>query len=267
LTLITYANGLSVHLSWSAVGGATSYRLEAGTGAGMTNLFSGDVGNVTRFETQAPAGTYFARIRAMTTQGAIVTSNEVSFTLAGSGPCATPPPAPAGYTAQAWGLSAFLSWNAAPSATSYVLEAGLSPGHAAYRADLGSGVTFGATAPAGTYFTRIRAINACGASDPSNEVQLTLRCTGVPSPPANLRFVKNGSSLTLLWDASPGATAYRIQAGTAPGRSDTLDADIGGATTQHADVSRIAGTWFVRVVADSTCGRSGPSNEVLISLP
>jgi glucose/arabinose dehydrogenase len=267
LTLTAYPNGLSVHLTWSVVGGATSYRLEAGTGTSMADVFSGDVGNVTQLDTQARAGTYFARIKAMTAQGGIATSNEVSFTLAGPGPCATPPPAPAGYTAQAWGLSAFLSWNAAPTATSYVLEAGLAPGHAAYRANLGSGVTFGASAPAGTYFTRIRAINACGASDPSNEVQLTLQCTGVPSPPANLRFVKNGSSLTLLWDASRGATTYRLQAGTAPGRSDAFDADLGGATTQHADVSRFAGTWFVRIVANSTCGRSVPSNEVVISLP
>jgi hypothetical protein len=66
-----------------------------------------------------------------------------------------------------------LTWSAAAgNATTYVIEAGTASG----LADLGTlptgylDTTFSTPVPAGTYFVRIRAANAFGASGPSNEV-------------------------------------------------------------------------------------------------
>jgi hypothetical protein len=68
------------------------------------------------------------------------------------------------------------SWSPSPGATSYILEAGSSPGAAdLFRANVGLATVLSGTAPPGVYFTRIRAVNGCGASDPSNEVVVHLR--------------------------------------------------------------------------------------------
>ena len=64
------ANGQSLRVSWNRVPLATSYQLEAGTGSGLSNLFSGDVGDVDQVETLVPSGTYFARVRALNAFGA-----------------------------------------------------------------------------------------------------------------------------------------------------------------------------------------------------
>jgi glucose/arabinose dehydrogenase len=266
-SLVAYTNGRTINLSWVGSSGATSYRLEAGTAPTLTDLFIGDLGNVTRMETLGPAGTYFARVRAMNGAGMSAASNEVAFTLAGSGPCVSAPPPPTGFAAQTWGLLAQLFWDAAPSATSYVVEAGLSPGQAVLSTNVGPLVEFSTTAPAGTYFARVRAVNACGTSAPSNEAQVTLGCTGAPLAPS-LTFSKAGALLTLTWTGSPGTTSYRLQAGTAPGASNAFNGDIGNLTTQQIDLGGIpAGTYYVRVLANTTCGPSGPSNQVVIQVP
>jgi glucose/arabinose dehydrogenase len=265
--LTAYTNGLTISLSWVPSAGAASYVVEAGTAPNLANLVNQDIGNVTSVEAQGPPGTYFARIRAVNGMGAGATSNEVSFTLAGSGPCVSPPPAPAGLAAQTWGLLAQLFWYAAPSATSYVLEVGLAPGQAALSTNVGPLVEFSTTAPAGTYFARVRAVNACGSSPPSNEAQVTLGCTGAPPAPS-LTYSKAGALLTLAWTGSPGTTSYRLQAGTAPGASNAFNGDIGNLTTQQINLGAIpAGTYYVRVLANTTCGPSGASNQVVIQVP
>ena len=49
------ANGRSVQVSWNRAAGAIGYRLEAGTGPGLANLFNGDVGDVDRVQARGAA--------------------------------------------------------------------------------------------------------------------------------------------------------------------------------------------------------------------
>ena len=143
-----------------------------------------------------------------------------------------PPPAPAGYTAQTGGLLVALSWAVSPSATGYILEAG-----SARRASptccprgVGNVTTFTATAPAGTYYTRVRAMNDCGVSAAASvEVPVTLGCSAEAVVPGGLTVTKSGRRV-FSWLPPLGATGYRIRAGTAPGISNLADVDVGAST-------------------------------------
>lgn len=265
--LTSYTNGLTLALRWTTSAGATSYRLEGGSSPGLANLLNIDVGNVTALEAPVPAGTYVARVRAVNAQGVSAPSNEVTVTLVGPGPCATPPPPPTGYAAQTSGLNVVLTWNASPSATSYVLEAGSASGLAnQLNASVGAVTSFAATAPAATYFTRVRAANACGRSAPSAEVPVTLTCAA--TPPTNLTASKSGALVIFNWTGSASATSYHAQVGSAPGLSNLLNVNIGAATAQSVSIAGVApGNYYVRMVAITSCGTTGPSNEVVVSVP
>lgn len=266
-TLSGYTNGLSLSLWWTPAPGATSYWLEGGSAPNAADLFNGDIGAITSLQQIAPPGTYFARVRSVGPGGVSAPSNEVPVTLVGSGPCVTPPPAPSGYTVQASGLQALLTWNPSPSATSYVLEAGASSGQAnLLNVDVGNVQSINTAGPAGLYFTRVRAVNACGGSGPSTEVPVTLGCAGPPPSPA-LTFTNVGGIVTLSWTASPGASIYRARVGTAPGLGNVFNGDLGSGTSLSADARGITGSYFVRVFAANACGTSAASNEVTVTVP
>lgn len=266
--LVAQTSGLSVVLSWAASAGAQSYQLEAGSAPLLANLANVNVGNVTSLPTSAPAGTYYVRVRAVTAAGLSGPSNEVTVVLAPPGACTTPPPAPTGHVAQTANFNVTVGWNASAGATSYVLEAGTASGLAnVLAANLGATTSFSAVGPPGTFFTRVRAVNACGASAPSNEVSFTLGCSA-PAAPSGLTFTKAGNLLTVSWSAVPGASSYRLRAGTAPGLVNAYDAEIGNVPGVQFGIAGIPpGQYFVTVVATSVCGASAASNEVLIPIP
>jgi glucose/arabinose dehydrogenase len=263
------ANGRTIALSWTRAAGAMSYRLEAGTAQGLADLFAGDIGDVAWLQTVVLPGTYVARVRAVNPMGVSAASNEAIVTVAGAAVCATAPTAPAGYTAQTGGLIAALSWLPSPGASGYQLEAGSAPGLAnLVVARVGSGTTFAATAPAGRYYTRLRAVNACGVSPPSVEVPITLFCSADAVVPGELAVTKAGGLAAFTWVPPLGATGYRMRVGTAPGLANVADLDVGAATALAVPLAGIApGTYFVRVAAVSTCGVGTPSNEVALSVP
>lgn len=264
--------GTQVMVSWQPTTGATSYILEAGSAPGLANLFNGNVGPATSLATVAPPGHYYTRVRAASACGVSAVSNEVSFVLgagAGSAPCTGPPPAPTEHTVQTIDLHALLGWRPAAAASSYVLEAGTAPGRAdLVVANVGAATSLVATAPPGSYITRVRAINSCGPSAPSNEVAFSLGCAGAPPPPSGLSLARSGSLLTLSWAAAAGATSYQLQAGTTAGATNALDADLGNLTQLQFDARGVpAGAYFVRVRAKNACGISGAASEILVTVP
>ena len=179
-----------------------------------------------------------------------------------------PPPTPVGHTAETFGLFVRLRWGYSPGATSYVLEAGTAPGLAnLVNSALGSRNLFAATAFPGTFYTRIRATNACGVSTVSNEVAFTLACVP-PAPPANAAFTRPGAQIALAWAHSIGASGYVLQAGTAPGASNLFNGPV-GATTRFAFPAAVLppGVYYLRVAAIGACGVSAPSTELVVTLP
>ncbi|MEP7116533.1 MAG: PQQ-dependent sugar dehydrogenase [Acidobacteriota bacterium] len=267
--LAAQVSGSALRLSWSPAAGAVSYRLEAGSATGQADLVNTDLGNVTSFDVAAPVGTFFVRVRAVHAAGLSGPSNQVTVVVASAASCTSPPPVPTGYGAQSGGLLAALAWAPSFNASAYLLEVGLSTGATSFPvSNLGNVTSFQAVAPAGTYFTRIRAANACGMSAPSTELPITLGCGPTAVVPTGLAVSRAGGVAIFTWQAPLGATGYRMQIGSAHGATNLADVAVGAVALLPVTVGGVpAGTYYVRIVAVSACGVSAPSNEVTITLP
>jgi hypothetical protein len=111
---------------------------------------------------------------------------------------------------------------------------------------------------------RVRGITAGRTSPASNEIVVVVggTCTAAPPAPSRLAAAINGSTLTLTWNPSHGATSYELMVGSAPGQADlaSVDTDSGLTTLTAADVT--AGTYYVSVRGSNACGVSAASNEL-----
>jgi len=179
------------------------------------------------------------------------------------------------------GPTVTLTWTAPGTGvpTSYIVEASNAPGGPANLANFNTGnaltTLVAPGVPAGTYYVRIRAVDAGGAGPPSNEVQLIVAAASgavCPSAPLGLSIVsQSGGNLTLGWQPpSIGTpTSYVIQAGSFPGVADLANFDTGSAALSLSASGVGAGAYYVRVYAkSSSCAApafTGPSsNEILL---
>lgn len=161
---------------------AAGYLLEAGTGAGLTNVASLPLGAAaTSFTIDAPPGRYWARVRAVNPAGVSVPSTELIIDVdATASPCyETPPLAPMNLAAIVASRTVTLTWeqpDTGPVANTQRVVAGSVPGLTDLAAIEvpGPATRFTTTAPPGTYYVRVIGINTCGASPFSNEVQVVV---------------------------------------------------------------------------------------------
>jgi hypothetical protein len=198
-------------------------------------------------------------------------------------PASTPsaaPGAPGGLSTSAAGSTVTLSWSAPSSGgapTAYIIEAGSSPG-LANLANFSTGstaTTFSAGGVgAGSYYVRVKAINAAGASAPSNESLLIVGggsgpCTGAPAAPTGFALTGNsGGTVSFAWNPSSGSpTTYIIEAGSVPGATNLANSDLGGTANTFTAAGVGRGTYYVRLRARNACGTSAASNEVTLIVP
>ena len=128
--------------------------------------------------------------------------------------------------------------------------------------------TFAATAPPGTFFTRLRAVNACGASAPSAEVVVNLTCAPDAVAPTALSVTTAGGTAVFSWVPALGAIGYRMLVGSAPGLSDVGVVDLGPTPALAVSLAGVPpGRYFVRVAALGACGLGVASNEVYLDVP
>jgi hypothetical protein len=183
--LVASLNGSTLTFAWSApIGGGRprTYWLDAGSSVGLNDLASFSTGSAaTSFSIRGvPAGTYYVRARAANDAGLSAASNEVVvFVIGSAAGCSAPPAAPGGLRSVVLDSNVTLAWNpAAGSPASYIIEAGSFPGESnVLVSDTGTTATMmtAANVGGGTYFVRVRARNACGASAPSNEVSVVVQ--------------------------------------------------------------------------------------------
>lgn len=185
------------------------------------------------------------------------------------------PKAPEGLKATVIGSTVTITW-AAPTAgtvSSYVLEAGTSPGasNAAYVDTGNPDPSFVATGvPAGVYYVRVRAANLSGASTPSAELTVAVGgasvCDGAPQAPTGLTARAQSLTASLRWTpAATGCTPthYVLVAGSASGLSNLAQAAVAG---KELVAGAAPGSYYVRVVAVNAFGTSAPSNEIVVTL-
>jgi hypothetical protein len=187
-------SGNVVTLSWQGAptgGMATGYTVFASLSPGGVPVASLPTSGTTLTVTAVPNGVYYVHVRASNLEGASSASNEITVVVpGGGGACATPPGPATNLTQSVSGNVVTLNWTApvggcAP--TGYIIQAGSSPG-LTNLAVINTGAAPGLTvsAPAGTYYVRVLAMNAAGAAAASNEV---------------IVFVASGTAVTLGFDA------------------------------------------------------------------
>ena len=165
--------GSTVLLTWgeSPTPGVTGYRVIAGPWPAATGFSTTVPATTTSLAVPAPAGVFVVRVTAIGGCGESVPSNPV---VLGVGGALMPPGEPLDLIAEISGRTVAFSW-AAPvtggAAAGYVLEAGSGPGQSdLVRMPLGTTSASAAGVPPGTYFVRVRAVNAAGAGAASTEV-------------------------------------------------------------------------------------------------
>jgi hypothetical protein len=126
-----------------------------------------------------PPGVYYGRLVAVNAGGQSAPSNEVQIVV--NAVTCTAPAVPT-LSAQVNGMGVVLSWSAVPGAVGYRLTASTTPGGAPFLAqNLSSATTAVAnpSTPAGTYYVKVTAANACGLQSTSAETTVTV----TPPPP------------------------------------------------------------------------------------
>ena len=163
--------------------------IEAGSARGLADLanFATSSTATTFSASGIGAGSYYVRIRAVNNGGISAVSNEWILIVGGAF-CTAPPGAPGALVITPSGSTVSLIWNAPASAgcpaTSYILQAGSSPGLSDLaNSNVGNTTSYVATGVGnGKYYVRVRAANAYGQSAPSNEFTLTVGSTPTPTP-------------------------------------------------------------------------------------
>jgi hypothetical protein len=163
----------------------TTYMLEAGSSTAASNLASFSAGDATMYRANVPLGTYYVRVRAVNAAGAGPASDDIAVRVADATPCAGPPAMPqdfGGFFDVIRGATSIeLSTYALGPANSFIVEIGSASG----RTDLWTyekaasenrlALMLYGTVPRGSYFVRVRARNACGIGEPSNEVVIRIQ--------------------------------------------------------------------------------------------
>ena len=176
LNLAATVNGTTVTLTWAApsTGGVpTSYIVDAALSANGPAIASFPVAGTTLTVTAVPAGVYFVRVSGANADGTSPPSNEVTVVV---GNCTTAPNPPTNLFSSVVDTFVTLSWTAPAgscAASGYSVQVGSASG----LSNLGVITTtfpgLAANAPPGTYYVRVVALNALGASVPSNEIVIT----------------------------------------------------------------------------------------------
>jgi fibronectin type 3 domain-containing protein len=253
--LAAVAGNTDIVLSWTASTGATIYRVFRTTVSGTEANPATYAGITTPgyTDTNVVNGTkYYYKVTAVNTAGASPMSTEASATAGAAGPGA---PTLNSATAAAGGIGPItLAWTvgAGPAPTVYrvfrstVSGAEANPAYAA-------GITTTAYTDAGTltagytYYYKVTAVNANGASPFSNEKSalLTPAAPGAPTGTATA----GAAPVTLNWTASYGATGYSVYRGTielgstsTPTFTDTSVVAAGVSVSYTVTATNAAGT-------------------------
>jgi hypothetical protein len=273
--LIAVVSRNTVLLTWQAPASSSgepvqTYVLEAGGAPGVTQ-FSIPLGNVLAFSATVPDAVHFVRLRAVTPAGSSPASNEVQNA---QGQAAAPQP-PLALLATVQGTALTLQWTEnplGPVIATYQIQAGTASG----LVDIGTipvpaaARTLSVSAPAGTYFVRLVALNAAGPSPASNEAVLTTGvgvCT-IPAVPTGLTATTTPGVVSVRWDpAAAGAIplGYQLVAGSVTGGADRAVLALPASTTAVGGAVP-AGPYFIRVAAANACGISAPSAEVSVAV-
>ncbi|MCU1229455.1 MAG: hypothetical protein JWO97_2339 [Acidobacteria bacterium] len=246
-------NTTSVHFDWDGVSGATLYRLFASfNGGNFTTLM---LARETEFTASVPAGTSVEWYVVASADSCATESSHFKFSTAASG-CPTNPDSPH-LIAPADGTTNLtspvtLSWSSVCGATAYRVIGTSSAAAESFVIGTTTATQLSAQVPAGSLTWVVQALfGECPSSTLSSRSTVTIttgtacnNAAPILSSPANGASVN--SPVQFKWNASAGASAYKLYVALNGGTPDLL------ATTTETEATRIipAGTvtWFVEAV-------------------
>ncbi len=174
LGLTSQVNGSTVTLNWqrnSAGGPVLTYRLEAGSSEGASNILTTNVTSTGIVVPAVPNGLYWVRVRGENAGGTSVPTQDIAVRVG----CGGPPLMPSNLSATVGGDRVVnLQWTRAADAVNYAVVAGSAPGLANLAQLAVSGTQLSVQAPPGVYYVRVHSLTACGPSQPSNEIVVTV---------------------------------------------------------------------------------------------
>ena len=207
---MTYSDSGKPKLTWSAVSGAASYRVYRSESRGTGYSLLGTATSTSYVNTGAAVGkTYYYRVKAVNSAGTSAYSNIVSGTARTPAPAA---PVLKGGTSSASGKPQ-LTWAAVDGAAKYdVYRSNSADGTFSKvgSTDKTTYVNTGAVQGV-TYFYKIRAVGASGASGFSNTV--AIHVAGVVKAPAAVALsgIKaDAAGITVTWKTTANADTYNV---------------------------------------------------------
>lgn len=243
------AAGGNYTVSWTAVGGATTYTLEeSANGGAWISAYNG--ANLSQIYGGKAAGSYAYRAKACNPAGCGGYSGTVTVQAlyAPSGMPTVSVPATNSNGAYT------VSWTAVSGAASYQVEESVNGGGwSLFYSGVGGSVAVSGKGTGG-YGYRARACNAagCGGYSATATTQVTLPPSSAPSltAPAN----SNTGSYTVSWTAVGGAASYRLEESI---NNAAWNAVYSGGATSASLTGRSPATYGYRVVA-CNAGGCGP---------
>ncbi|MGE0812291.1 MAG: hypothetical protein AB7O28_00290 [Vicinamibacterales bacterium] len=153
-----------------------------------------------------------------------------------------------------------------PAPTGFVLEGGLLPGEVlASVATASPASTFTMTAPLGSFYARVRALNGTVSGPPSNEIAIHVNVPLAPSPPRDLLGLVAGSTLSLAWtNTFDGGTPASLVL-------EVTGTTVASAALGLADAFSVPGvppgTYRIALRARNAAGTSERSSAVTVTVP
>ena len=234
---------IGTDLSWEAAPTASGYILNVGTTTGGTDILNNqDVGNVTTFDLPADLPEFteiFVTVIPYNATGNAVGCEEESFTTELFEPDCVSLTDPLDGAVDVL-IGTDLSWEAAPTASGYILNVGTTTGGTDIlnNQDVGNVTTFDLPADLPEFteiFVTIIPYNATGNATGCEEESFTTQlfvpaCVSLTDPLDGAIDVLIGTDLS--WEAAPTASGYILNVGTTTGGTDILNnQDLGNVTT------------------------------------
>ncbi|GHJ49446.1 hypothetical protein Cs7R123_67880 [Catellatospora sp. TT07R-123] len=237
----------SIALSWAAsTGTVTGYRVYEGS-----TVVATVTGTSATVSGLATCSAHSYSVAAYNATGESAKSGAVSATTTG---CTSVPPTPSGLAVTGTtGSSVSLSWNASSGATGYrVYE-----GSTVVATVAGTTATVSSLATCSAHSYTVAAYNSSGESAKSGAVSATTTgCTTVPPTPSGLTVTGTANTtVSLSWNASSGATGYRVYEGT------TVKATVTGTTATISGLTSCT-AYSYTVAAYNSSGESAKSGAV-----
>lgn len=276
--VVATVSSQDVAVAWTAATdnvGVTGYDIFRGTTANFTAAPGNKVGTSTTnsfTESVSAPGTYYYKVQAFDAGGnqspmsapasAVVADNEA-------------PSVPGDVTATPTAGAAQLVWTASTdnvavtgydvfrsSTEAFTVDSSTQIGHVTGPSYTDNGLS------SGTYYYKVVAVDGAGnASAPSTAAQATVVDAQTPSTPTNLTALVEGTSTNLTWDAAtigngstPTYSVYRGASADFAVNESSKMSDVG--ITQYVDAGLAAGTYFYKVVAHSSSGKSSQASAV-----